>query len=97
MTKAELNAVRELKRRINPTDRRQAREEAWADLQDLAEKHGYGSRFCSLDRGLEWLMSSQDLKVRMKAVKLYGNYCSTVSNLETADFIGKQLSEVAGA
>ena len=94
MTKTERAAIEELRRVIGLEDRHNARSEAWSDLQDLAEKHGYGSRFCALDSGMEWLMSSQSAEVRLKALKLYGIYCVACANKETAMHIGQTLANI---
>ena len=94
MTRRELAIINELRNKFNSTDRRQAREEAWGDLQDFAVLHGYGSRFCSLDSAMQWLMSSADIDVRNKALKLYGTYCATRANLDAADYIGGVLANI---
>ena len=87
-------ALNELRDRYDVTERYNARDEAWSDLQDLAEKHGYGSRFCSLDSGMEHLMQSQSDEVRMKALKLYGTYCAVCANVEAASAIGLTLANI---
>jgi len=94
MTKKERSILEGLHDRYNATNRYAARDKAWSDLQDFAEARGYGCRFCSLDAGMEWLMSSSDLDTRLKALRLYGVYCAAVEGVDAANHIGQAVAEL---
>ena len=88
---AELNKLRD---RYNTSACYKAQDDAWEALQHLAEKHGYGSRFCSLNDAMRWLMTSQSEQVRDRALHLYSAYHVAVANCDTAVHIGQFVANI---